>query len=263
MKIRTTRSTRTVIALLAFALVLIFSHALAQSQRGEFVARRFRDSGGVLPYRIFIPPSYDKRQKYPLVLWLHGSGGRGSDNVRQISAGNLRGTHVWTTPANQSRYPCFVLAPQCPENEVWTSGDKPLTPGPRLRQAVRLLASIEQEFSIDTDRLYVAGQSMGGFGTWSLISAHPNMFAAAIPINGGGDTSKASLLRDLPLWVFHGEKDEAVDVEQSRRMVAAIRRAGGSPKYTEYRGAGHLIWARVFSEPDLVPWLFSQSRTKR
>jgi predicted peptidase len=104
---------------------------------------------------------------------------------------------------------------------------------------------------------------MGGFGTWSLISQYPDMFAAAIPICGGGDEAKAPKLSRLPIWAFHGEKDEAVSVERSRRMIAAIRGAGGKAKYTEYEEAGHIIWNKVFSEPGLIEWVFAQSRSQR
>ena len=108
--------------------------------------------------------------------------------------------------------------------------------------------------------MYVAGQSMGGIGTWSIITANPNLFAAAVPLCGGGNVAEASKLTKMPIWAFHGDKDQSVPVDYSRKMIAAIRKAGGDPKYTEYKGAGHEIWERVFKEPELLPWVFSQRK---
>jgi predicted peptidase len=129
-----------------------------------------------------------------------------------------------------------------------------------MRLVLELLHDLEGTFNLDTQRLYVTGQSLGGFGTWSVISEHPEMFAAAIPVCGGGDESAAPKLTKVSIWAFHGEKDEAVSVERSRKMIGAIRRAGGTPRYTEYKGAGHVIWDKVFGEPELLPWVFAQNR---
>ena len=130
-----------------------------------------------------------------------------------------------------------------------------------MRLVLELLQDLQRTFSVDAQRLYVAGQSMGGFGAWSVIAQHPRMFAAAIPICGGGNESEASKLTQMPIWAFHGEKDEAVSVERSRKMIAAIRQAGGLPKYTEYKGADHVIWGKVFSQPELLSWVFAQKRS--
>jgi predicted peptidase len=125
---------------------------------------------------------------------------------------------------------------------------------------LELLLALEVTFSLDTRRLYVTGQSLGGFGTWSLISERPDMFAAAIPVCGGGDEAAAANLTKVSIWAFHGEKDASVSVERSRKMITAIRRAGALPRYTEYKGAGHVIWDRVYSEPELLTWVFAQNR---
>ena len=224
-----------------------------------FVAEMFRNARNqTMPYRLFVPSTYDKRNQYPLVLWLCGSAGRGTNNLNQISIGNIIGSHVWTAPENQAKHPCFVVAPQCPDNETWSdSGAKPAAP---LTLALEILNELRQKFRIDSRRLYVAGQSMGGFGTWSVISAHPDMFAAAIPLCGGGDETQAAKLARIPIWAYHGAKDESVNVQRSRNMIAAIRKAGGQPKYTEYPDEGHAVWTKAFSEPELLPWVFSQIR---
>jgi pimeloyl-ACP methyl ester carboxylesterase len=126
-------------------------------------------------------------------------------------------------------------------------------------QAVlKLIASLEQQFSIDATRLYLTGLSMGGYGTWALIEGNPKLFAAAVPMSGGGDTSKAASIAQLPIWDFHGTIDPLVPVQQSRDMIAALMAAGGHPKYTEYPNGMHDIWDTAYTEPALLPWIFAQ-----
>jgi len=248
---------------LGAALLLPNRTIAAAAQRAIFLPKIYQNSRReMLPYRLFIPQGYDKRKKYPLVLWLHGGAGRGNDNLKQISSGNTIGSHVWTLPENQSKNPCFVVAPQCPNNELWATLDT-AKPTEQMRLVLGLLQNLQRVFSLDAQRLYVAGQSMGGFGTWSVISQRPDTFAAAIPVCGGGDESEAPKFIKMSIWAFHGEKDEAVSVERSRKMIDAIRQAGGMPKYTEYKDADHVIWDRVFSEPELLSWVFAQNRTAK
>jgi predicted peptidase len=125
---------------------------------------------------------------------------------------------------------------------------------------LKLLERLCEEFSIDKGRWYIMGLSMGGFGAWDAIARCPELFAAAAPMCSGGDEQLASRLVNLPIWCFHGAKDPIVKVENSRRMIEAIRRAGGNPKYTEYPDAGHDCWTPASREPDLLPWLFAQRR---
>lgn len=243
------------------AALLLPKQIVSAQEPSVFLAKTFRNSKGeTMPYRLFVPPGYDKKKKYPLVLWLHGGAGRGNDNLKQISGGNTIGSHVWTKPENQSKHPCFVIAPQCPANEMWATLDK-AKPTDQLRLVWELLEELHRTFSFDHNRRYVTGQSLGGFGTWSLISHHPGRFAAAIPVCGGGDESEASKLIKTPIWAFHGDDDQAVRVERSRKMIAAIKLAGGAPKYTEYKYTGHVIWDRVYNEAELLPWVFAQKRT--
>ncbi len=231
------------------------------SETKVFEAKIYKDSEGrTMPYRQFVPANYDKNKKYPLVLWLHGAGARGSDNEKQITEGNTLGATIWTKPENQAKYPAFVVAPQCPIGEWWDSELKPST---QLLMVVELLKELQKQYSIDADRLYVAGQSMGGYGTWSIITEYPEMFAAAIPLCGGGNRSKAKNLVNVPIWAFHGDADTAVNVSKSREMIEAIRSAGGNPKYTEYKGVGHAVWHQAFAEPELLGWVFAQKRSAR
>jgi predicted peptidase len=247
---------------IALGATCLLPKRLLAAQTEVFSPKIFRNSRNeTLPYRLFTPQGYNKQRKYPLVLWLHGGAGRGDDNLKQISGGNTIGSHVWTLPANQAKHPCFVVAPQCPEGEMWASLEgKPDGP---LRRVLELLETLKATFSLDAQKFYVTGQSLGGFGTWSLISEHPRLFAAAVPVCGGGDVSAARKLTAVPVWAFHGENDNAVSVQRSREMIAAIKQAGGTPRYTEYKGAGHAIWETVFNEPELLPWVFAQTRSSR
>jgi len=229
----------------------------------HFIARVFKTNRGeTMPYRIFIPRDYNSQKKYPLVLWLHGGAGRGTDNLRQISGGNTSGSHIWISADVQKKYPAFVIAPQCPENEMWATLEL-AKPTRQLQIVEELLSSIQKEFNINSQQLYVSGQSLGGFGTWALISEHPETFAAAIPVCGGGDEAMAPRLIHTAIWAFHGADDQAVSVERSRKMIAAIKKAGGSPMYTEYKGVGHNSWERAFVEPDLLSWVFAQRARHR
>lgn len=225
-----------------------------------FVPKVFKNSRGEnLLYRLFIPRNYDPKKKYPLVLYLHGGGGRGQDNLRQLDGGNGYLIDFFTGSEAQMRYPSFVVAPQSPMQEGWIEYDS-ITPTRQLRLVLELIGYLRRTYSVNGSRLYVAGQSMGGFGTFAIISEHPKLFAAGVALCGGGDESKVARLVSTPIWAFHGAKDEAVAVERSRKIIAAIKKAGGQAKYTEYADTDHLIWPKVVKETELLPWLFAQRR---
>jgi predicted peptidase len=253
--------------MLRFKAILIFILALAapcvcigQEREKILTPKVFKNAKGeTLRYRLFVPRNYDPRKKYPMVVYLHGGGGRGSDNLKQIEGGNGYLIDFFTQTETQSRYPSFVVAPQSPVTEGWVEYDS-VTPNRQVRLVFELIRDLEKTYSIDDDRLYVAGQSMGGFGTFAIISEYPRLFAAGVPLCGGGDESKVARLLKTPVWAFHGEKDAAVKAERSRDIVAAIKKAGGQAKYTEYAGEGHNIWIKVVNEPDLLPWLFAQRK---
>jgi predicted peptidase len=219
--------------------------------------------GETLPYRLLKPKRYDPRHPCALVLFLHGMGERGSDNTAQLANGV---SELFASDAAMEKYPAVVVVPQCPggedSNEAswsnWKTGSPAITKPTRL--ALETVASLRRELSIDGDRMYIGGLSMGGFGTWNAIQEYPDLFAAAFPICGGGDPEKADRLADLPLWVFHGARDETVPPQLSRDMVRAIQQAGGHPGYCEYPDVGHDSWTRAFEEPRLLSWLFSQKR---
>jgi len=221
-----------------------------------------------MPYRLLTPKTPNSGASYPLVLFFHGSGERGDDNQKQLRNGVER----FVVPVSQTRYPCFVLAPQCPTDlnnrpTMWTGEREQvhllkLAPEPAapFGTALELVTAIQRKFPVDVDRIYVTGISMGGFATWEALIRYPEKFAAAIPVCGGGDASHADRIRNIPVWAFHGADDPTVPVRCSRSMVEMIEKAGGRPRYTEYPGVGHNSWDRAYAEPELLVWLFSQNR---
>ena len=238
----------------------------------SYEARVFEDpSGGRLKYRLFRPADYDASKRYPLVVYLHGSGGRGDDNLKQLTGGNAWGTRLFSSAKVQNDYPSFVLAPQTDPTTrgIGWGGFGPRTPAGRKFAAepagdpIDLLAglidSLSTEFSLDAGRVYVTGQSMGGYGSWGAITRYPERFAAAAPICGGGDPSAVGRI-GIPIWAFHGSADQTVPVEQSRVMVEALKAIGAKVNYTEYPGVGHNSWEKAYSEAELVEWLFAQRR---
>ena len=227
----------------------------AAFRRQTYVGAR----GERMRYLLFEPADYDRRRKYPLVLWLHGGGSRGEDLDLILAHGDKHGPLFLARPDQQKNYPAFVVAPQCPAGRFWADTDAD-QPSEEMRLVLELLDRLRAEHSIDERRLYVLGISMGGYAAWDIITRRPGMFAAAVPICGGGAESRAGLMTGTAVWAFHGDRDEAVNVSQSRRMVAALKKAGAAPRYTEYEGVGHNSWEHAFAEPDLLPWLFAQRR---
>lgn len=246
-------------AITVLALFLGPSSARAQAPTDIYLGMEghILDAGDLqLPYRLARPAGYDATKKYPLVIFLHGSGESGTDNKLQIqkNIGVPTGGSVFTLPANQAKYPSFFVAPQAPSpsKEGWE--------GTRGQAVLKLITALEQQFSsIDTRRLYITGLSMGGYGTWALIQDNPKLFACAVPMSGGGDPTKAVNIAALPIWDFHGTIDPTVPVKESRDMIAALQAAGGHPKYTEYPNGQHAIWDQAYTEPELLPWMFGQT----
>jgi len=214
-----------------------------------------------LPFRVYVPQGAQDDEKYPLVLYLHGAGARGDDN-RAHMMGNFQ-VKTLVSEESQAQYPCVVLAPQCPENQGWvTSQDEDFSQN--TEAVMGMLEQVCAAYPVDRSRIYITGVSMGGFGTWGMLRAYPDYFAAAVPICGGwlrdDDPAHVSLYRDVPIWAFHGALDTAVPVERSRDMVEALEALDGNVRYTEYPQEGHSIAARVYFEPELFPWLFAQVR---
>lgn len=248
---------------LALALAAMIAMNLTPANQDDtvdgFEARYYQDADGyTMPYRLFTPQDYDAARKYPLILWLHGGGGAGNDNLGQVLGDQVPGTRVWTGTAQQKRRPAFVLVPQ--SARIWAfPNETDLTW--ELKTVLKILDSVQAEFSIDSRRIYVAGQSLGGLGVWALLTTTPARFAAGIVVcNAGSFPERAPLMRRTPVWVFQGDKDGFAFFQAAQSMVGALQKAGARPRYTVYKGAGHDIWERVFKERELVDWLFAQRR---
>ena len=254
-------------------LLCSFVHAQAPEPKVDFDKLldkfTFTKDKASLPYRLLKPDGYDKdgKDRYPLVVFLHGAYGRGVDNKAQLRSG----VENFLTDQARKKHPCFLVAPQCPSDKQWTNvgwfdgrRNVPLAKSPTepLAMALDLIESLCKDYRIDMDRIYLTGVSMGGYGTWDLVSRRPELFAAAIPIAGGGDPAQAEKLTKLPIWAFHGAADPLVPVDRPRDMIAAIKRAGGDPKLTEYEGVSHDAWTRTYKNDEVLDWLFKQKKSK-
>jgi predicted peptidase len=235
----------------------------------QFEARNWLAAPGVsLPYRLLRPVHLPAGERFPFVLFLHGAGERGSDNHAQLRHGVRR----FALAETQTRFPCFVVAPQCPTGHhaarsYWLDSHpdaaKAGLTGPDadlLAMVFNLTDAVMQNEPVDLGRVYVTGISMGGFATWTLPARRPDFFAAAVPVCGGGDPGTGSLLKAVPIWAFHGSADRVVPARYSQQMVEALRRLGANPKYTEYEGVGHDSWTAAYQEPELLGWMFGQHR---
>jgi predicted peptidase len=222
--------------------------------------------------RILTPLNYTPSRKYPLLVFLHGSGERGRDNESQLTWGSS----LFSDSANRVRYPAIVVFPQCPTEEYWASITRSATRDSLGGFGFDTLAAARKPLDlvfhfvdtlvanggVDPQRIYIGGLSMGGFGTFEALWRRPDLFAAAFPICGGGSPEKVRLYRtSLPIWVFHGDADPVVPVTLSRNLIPALKAGKAKVKYTEYPQVGHDSWKNALAEPELLPWLFSQRKT--
>lgn len=239
-----------------------------------FAPAVFDDEGFKLPYRLSSPPADDGSEKRPLLVFLHGFGERGDDNQRQL----IHGGGLFASEEFRNRHRAYVLVPQCPAGNqaesddpvIWglflrpTDGSVPLgidlAPAPPMRAVTRLVDQLIATLPIDANRVYVGGLSMGGYATWELVARRPDFWAASLPICGGGNPAWGPRLAGTPCWAFHGDADDAVPVDRSREMVAAVNGAGGRVVYTEYPGVNHDSWTPTFASRFAWDWLFAQRR---
>ncbi|HLW63752.1 MAG TPA: prolyl oligopeptidase family serine peptidase [Gemmataceae bacterium] len=239
-------------------ILLATQMAVADDFRSLLEKRAIKYADGILLYRLMKPENYDPKTQYPLVIFLHGMGERGDDNDKQL----LHGVAEFAKDENRKKYPCFLMAPQCPMTTTWADFGNQFKkePTPAMKLLLEAISTHVKELPIDDKRIYITGLSMGGFGTWDAIARKPELFAAAVPICGGGDVKTAERIAKIPIWVFHGAKDNAVKVERSRSMVEALKKAGGEPKYTEYPDVGHDSWVPAYKDADMFAWLFAQKK---
>jgi predicted peptidase len=216
-----------------------------------FLDRTVSEGDVSIPYLLYVPRNYTPEKKWPVVLFLHGSGERGTDGLKQSQVGIGQAIRM-----NSDRFPALVVMPQCAPGKQWTS---PEMTALALKALDRTLA----DYSTDPDRQYLTGLSMGGYGSWRIATDHPDRFAAVLPICGGGDPKGAEKLKSLPIWVFHGGADPTVPVQRSRDMVQAIKDAGSTTiQFTELDGVGHNSWDAAYANKMAMEWLFSQHRNK-
>jgi len=215
-------------------------------EKMEFESLKFRFHGS---------KKLSSKKRYPIMIYLHGRGSGGTDNEKQLNGlvRNFAGGDF------HRKNPSFIFAPQCPDdNKGWR--------GEYLDDVIGLLKSAIKDLPVDKERVYITGVSMGGFGTWSALAAAPDLFAAAVPVCGGGNPGTAKSIKDIPIWTHHGVADPIVSVEFTRKMVSALEKEDGNIKYTEYdeaSGIKHDAWTPCYSNPEVFEWMFEQQKNKK
>lgn len=224
-------------------------------QPGDSTTGSVSDGVATIPYRLYEPSGVAPGQKVPLILYLHGMGERGTDNVLQTTwMGGL------VKNATSGQYASYILAPQI-DTSMWFQSYNS-SPTEAMKLTIKALQQVIQSQNIDTSRIYVTGVSMGGMGVWDILRWLPNTFAAAVPMSAAADPSTAAAIKDVPVWAFQGSNDTLVPASATRAMIQALRNAGGNPKYTEIAGGGHVIWNPIYNDASntLYPWLFAQQK---
>jgi predicted peptidase len=237
----------------------IANFALSQST-SRFSNNKYIANGDTLNYRQLFPDA-DRLQKYPLIIFLHGSGERGNDNEAQLKWGVMN----FATDQNMMLHPAIVIAPQCPEKSQWSNFSRMnMVLEPTLSKPMELLIGLIHQsikkLPIDSNRIYITGLSMGGYGTYDAIERYPNLFAAAVPVCGAGDTSRAKTIAQIPIWIYHGAEDPTVNPKYSLDMLEALTKAGAHPGFTQYPSNGHFSWLGAYSDALMMEWLFKQHK---
>jgi predicted peptidase len=224
----------------------------AEPQVGQHAQKFEKAPNFKLDYLLYLPADYNKEadKKWPLMLFLHGSGERGMDVNKVKVHGPPKIVEAEPDSALAKQF--IVVSPQCPEGRWW-----------KTDELSALLDEVQAKYHVDVDRVYLTGLSMGGFGTWDLASKTPERFAAIVPMCGGGTPSSADRLKSIPIWVFHGDADKSVPVKRSEEMVAALKAVGADVKFTEYPGVGHDCWTQSYANPELYTWLLSHKRGEK
>ncbi|MFZ9687641.1 MAG: prolyl oligopeptidase family serine peptidase [Chitinophagaceae bacterium] len=255
---------------LSFFLLLI-SSSLNSQDKELFEKQLFISGEDTLPCRILTPINFDASKKYPLLIFLHGAGERGNDNKAQLTWG----ADLFLDSTNRIKFPAIVIFPQCPSNDKWSEYNKnslkdstgyEYSEVAAMRKSLKLVSdfidTLLQSNQVDKKRVYIGGLSMGGFGTLELLWRRPQTFAAAFPICGATNPNKLKDYRkNLPIWIFHGDKDAVINVSNSRLIYGILKKTNPNAKYTEYAGVNHDSWKNAFAEPSLLSWLFAQKLT--
>lgn len=246
-----------------FVLVVFLVISSVKSQNDLYLKKQFIYKGDTLPYRIMYPENFNNTEKYPLVIFLHGSGERGNDNESQLKWGS----ELFTKVQNRKDFPVIVIFPQCPAKGYWAPiksrqdgfsyvNSKHSTEPMQL--VIRLINELKKSKIADKKRIYVMGISMGGMGTYDLICRNPKSFAAAIPICGGVSLKRLKKVRKMPIRIYHGADDNIVSPEHSRNAYIELKANGAqNVEITIFPGVNHNSWTQTFEVEDLLSWLFS------
>lgn len=235
------------------------------SQEGIYIQKNSITNSDSLKYRLLIPDNYDENKKYPLLVFLHGAGERGSDNQLQL----IHGSTLFSSKKTRKKFKSFVVFPQCPINKYWATiienedGNFTYSPDPKenlqLSKVEFILKDLEHIYNIDKNRIYIGGLSMGGMGTYELVYRNPNKFAAAFSICGGANPKIAEKISSPAWYIYHGTEDKVVPIEHSRKIVAALIEINANVEFTEYEGVNHNSWDMALKEKDFLKSIFKQS----
>ena len=249
--------------ILLISLFIGVNFTFAQSSR--FSKEKYiNGKGDTLNYRMLFP-DYNLARQYPLVIFLHGSGERGNDNEAQLKWGVMN----FATDQNMVLHPALVVVPQCPAGLDWADFRENgkirelrinASPSKPMQLVIELIYKLSKTMPVDTNRIYITGLSMGGYGTYDAITRYPHLFAAAVPVCGGGDASKAPSIAHIPIWIFHGSEDPAVNPNYSLDMAEALIKSGAHPGFTQYPSTGHFSWLAAYSDPFMLEWMFQQHK---
>jgi len=231
---------------------------------GRTVTGEYQKNSVRLKYRYFEPGS---KSDCPLLVILHGAGERGSDNIKQLDYST-----VMFIKEIRKKYSPLILLPQCPSDNVWTiNPQRPFNnfnldsiPVSTTLEIVRdIILLLMKKYSVDPNRIYIIGYSMGGTGTWEMILRNPDLFAAAVPICAASDPSKASLVKDIHIWAFSAENDQIYNYHETEEMVKKLKENNSDINFTLYGNQDHYIWDLIFNDPDVSDWLFSKEKRNR
>lgn len=252
-----------------FILLSILTLSATAQNADEYKAETFIRGSDTLLYRILMPKDFNPEKEYPVLFFLHGAGERGNDNQAQLTHGGK----LFLGDDAREKFPAIIVFPQCPAGSYWSNVEFPMVNGKRtfkfakggkptvpMKLLIGLVDELEDKPYVDDDRLYVGGLSMGGMGTFEILRRMRGEFAAAFAICGGDNPVNAKKYKRIPLWVFHGAKDDVVPLENSKIVVDALKAKGADVKFTLYPEANHNSWDAAFAEPELLSWLFSHEK---